>query len=64
MTYTDHLPGPSKGDVCDIENFSEYEGVVKKLLERWPTRPITVFVDMKDIDCAAKKVCIPYFRGN
>ena len=64
MTYTDHLPGPSKGDVCDIEHFLEYEGVMKKLLERWPTRPIMVFIDMKDIDCAAKKVCIPYFRGN
>ena len=64
MTYTDYLPGPSKGDMCDVENFSEYEGVVKKLLKRRPIRPIMVFVDMKDIDRTAKKVHIPYFRGN
>jgi hypothetical protein len=33
----------------------EYEDVVKKVLEKRPTRAITVFVDMKDVDCAAKK---------
>jgi len=30
---------------------------VKKVLERQPMRAITVFVDMKDVDRAAKKVC-------
>ena len=64
MTYTNHLPGPSKRDVCDVENFLKYKGVVKKLLKRWPIRPITVIVNMKDIDCAAKKVYISCFRGN
>jgi hypothetical protein len=46
----------SKGDACDVENFSEYEDVVKKVLEKRPTRAITVYVDMKDVDRAAKKV--------
>jgi hypothetical protein len=32
-------------------NFSEYEDVVQKVLKRRPTRAITVFVDMKDVDC-------------
>lgn len=45
----------SKGDACDVENFSEYEDVVKKVLEKQPTRAITVFVDMKDVDKAARK---------
>ena len=48
---------PSKGDACDVENFLEYEDVVKKVLEKRPTRAITVFIDMKDVDKAAKKVC-------
>jgi hypothetical protein len=30
--------------------------VVKKVLEKRPTRAITVYVDMKDVDKAAKKV--------
>ena len=47
---------PSKGDACDVENFAEYEDVVKRVLERRPTKAITVYVDMKDIDKAAKKV--------
>jgi hypothetical protein len=38
--------------------------VVKKVLERRPTRAITVFVDMKDVDRAAKKVCANNFEGN
>lgn len=29
---------------------------MKKVLERRPTKAITVFVDMKDVDRAAKKV--------
>lgn len=29
---------------------------MKKVLEKRPTRPITVYVDMKDVDRAAKKV--------
>jgi uncharacterized protein YlbG (UPF0298 family) len=36
----------------------EYKDVVKKVLEKWPTRPITIYVDMKDVDRAAKKVCV------
>jgi len=47
---------PSKGDACDVENFAEYEDVVKRVLERRPTKAITVYVDMKDIDRAAKKI--------
>jgi hypothetical protein len=39
-----------------MENFSEYEDVVKTVLWKRPTKPITVYVDMKDIDRAAKKV--------
>lgn len=30
---------------------------MKKVLERQPTKAITVSVDMKDVDRAAKKVC-------
>ena len=57
---------PSKGDACDVENFLEYEDVVKKVLERRPTRGITVFVDMKDVDRAVKKAQVraAYFKGN
>ena len=47
---------PSKGDACDVENFAEYEDVVKRVLERRPTKAITVYVDIKDIDRAAKKI--------
>jgi hypothetical protein len=54
----------SKGDACDVENFSEYEDVVKKVLEKRPTRAITVYVDMKDIERAAKKVCTSIFKSN
>jgi len=44
----------------------EYEDVVKKVLERQPTRGITVFVDMKDVDHAVKKAQVhaAYFKGN
>lgn len=38
--------------------------MVKKVLKRRPTRAITVFVDMKDVDRAAKKVCANNFGGN
>ena len=31
--------------------------MVKKLLEKRPTKAVTVYVDMKDVDRAAKKVC-------
>jgi hypothetical protein len=44
----------SKGDAYDVKNFLEYEDVVKKVLEKRPTRAIIVFVDMKDIKCAVK----------
>ena len=52
--------------MCDVENFSEYEDVVKKVLEKQPTKAITVFVDMKDVDRAAKKVWVYaiYFNSN
>ncbi len=31
--------------------------MVKKVLEKRPTKAITVYVDMKDVDRVAKKVC-------
>ena len=43
--------------MCDVKNFSKYKDMVKKVLEREPTWAITVFVDIKDVDHAAKKVC-------
>jgi hypothetical protein len=57
---------PSKGDACNVENFSGYEDVVKKMMEWQLTRAITVFVDMKDVDHTAKKaqVCATCFKGN
>jgi hypothetical protein len=57
---------PSKGGACDVENFSKYEDMVKKVMERQPTRAITVFVDMKNVDHTAKKaqVCAACFKGN
>jgi hypothetical protein len=33
----------------------EYQDMVRRVLERRPTRAITIFVDMKDVDCAVKK---------
>lgn len=41
--------------MCDIENFLKYEDVVKKVLKKWPTKPITVFIDMKNTDRFTKK---------
>ncbi len=35
---------------CDVINYEEYEDVVNKVLEKNPTRAITIFVDMKDIE--------------
>jgi len=29
---------------------------MKRVLKRWPTKAITVYVDIKDVDRAAKKV--------
>ena len=40
----------SKADACDVINYEEYEDVVNKVLEKNPTRAITIFVDMKDIE--------------
>jgi len=34
---------------------------MKKVLEKHPTRAITVYVDMKDVDRAAKKVYYKQF---
>jgi hypothetical protein len=48
----------SKGDACDVETFAEYEDVAKKILERQPTRAVVIFVDMKDVEKAANKVCL------
>jgi hypothetical protein len=38
--------------------------VVKKVLEKRPTKAIIVYVDMKDVDRAAKKVDVSNFEGN
>jgi len=46
----------SKGDACDVENFSEYQDVVSKIIERQPTRAVTISVDMADVERAAAKV--------
>jgi hypothetical protein len=54
----------SKGNTCDVENFSEYEDVVKKVLEKQPTRTITIYVDIKDIDRATKKIHTGIFKSN
>ena len=40
----------SKADACDVINYEEYEDIVNKVLEKNPTRAITIFVDMKDIE--------------
>jgi hypothetical protein len=37
---------------------------VKKVLEKQPTKAITIYVDMKDVDCAAKKVDASNLEGN
>jgi hypothetical protein len=47
----------SKADACDVINFNEYEDVVNKILEKKPTRAITIFVDMKDVEKSIK-VCV------
>jgi hypothetical protein len=40
----------SKADACDVINYKEYKDVTNKILEKKPTRAITIFVDMKDIE--------------
>ena len=40
----------SKADACDVINFEEYEDVVIKILEKKPTRAITIFINMKDVE--------------
>jgi len=40
----------SKADACDVINYEEYEDVANKVLQKKPTRAITIFVDMKDIE--------------
>jgi hypothetical protein len=40
----------SKADACDVINFEEYEDVARKILEKRPTRAITIFIDMKDVE--------------
>jgi hypothetical protein len=47
----------SRTDACDVVNYEEYEAVVNKILEKRPTRAVTVFVDMKDVKKSIK-VCI------
>jgi len=46
----------SKTDACDVINYEEYEDVTNKILEKKPTRAITISVDMKDIERSIK-VC-------
>ena len=46
----------SKADTCDVINFEEYKDAVNKILEKKPTRAITIFVDMKDVEKCVK-VC-------
>jgi len=46
----------SKADACDVINFEEYEDVANKILERKPTKAVTIFVDMKDVERSIK-VC-------
>lgn len=43
-------------EACDVENYGEFEEMVEKLLERRPTKLVTLCVDMKDIEKAAAKV--------
>ena len=50
----------SKADACDVVNFEEYEAVANKILEKKPTRAITIFVDMKDVEKGIT-VCILLF---
>ncbi len=50
---------PSKGDACDVENYSEYEDVVKKVLEKRPTKAITVYLDMKDVNWICDMYTLP-----
>ena len=38
--------------------------MVKKVLEKRPTKAITVYLDMKDVDRAAKKVCVSGLISN
>ena len=46
----------SKADICDIINFEKYKDVVNKILEKKPTRIITIFINIKDIEKSIK-VC-------
>ena len=44
--------------MSDIENFSEYEDIVKKVLKRQPTKAITISINIKNVDRSAKMLLI------
>jgi len=60
---TEYYCRRSKADACDVINFNEYEDVVNKILEKKPTRAITIFVDMKDVEKSIKVCFYKFFYG-
>lgn len=44
----------SKADACDVINYAEYEDITNKFIEKKPTRAITIFIVMKDIERSIK----------
>ncbi|KAF8264966.1 hypothetical protein EI94DRAFT_1500643, partial [Lactarius quietus] len=50
------VPPASKSNVTYVINFNEYEGLANKILKKSPSWPITIFIEMPDIERVFSKV--------
>ncbi|KAJ3830871.1 hypothetical protein F5878DRAFT_680292 [Lentinula raphanica] len=51
-----HVPPQKARDATDIENFTEYLEIVSKIVKGQPTKDITLYVDMAQVDTYAKRL--------
>jgi hypothetical protein len=57
MELTMHVS--SKSDSIDVDDQSEYEDMVKKILEKKPKK-VTILVEMVDVKKGCQKAQVPY----
>ncbi|KAF8272673.1 hypothetical protein EI94DRAFT_1425070, partial [Lactarius quietus] len=50
------VPPASKSNATYVINFNEYKGLANKILKKSPSGPITVFIEMPDIERVFSKV--------
>ncbi|KAF8272676.1 hypothetical protein EI94DRAFT_1452236, partial [Lactarius quietus] len=50
------VPPASKSNMMYVINFNEYKGLANKILKKSPSGPITVFIEMPDIERVFSKV--------